>query len=77
MRAIGLEIEVAPRSLATVDLHGKTVNSLIPPIPTGNTFSAYCSNEWKAYVVERHLDRPHGIVARFGLALRIDESRPD
>lgn len=70
-----LAVEVASHSLATVDLYDRHGLTLMPAYtPTGKT-SAYCSNEWKRRVVDRHL-RAKGIdsgIRWIGFAL--DEKR--
>lgn len=60
MREHGLDIEVAPRSLAKVDLHGHNGDLLIPVFTQTGKLSAFCSGEWKRDVVERYL-RSQGI----------------
>lgn len=60
MREHGVEIEIASREHATVDLYSHKGTLLIPAYhPTGK-FSAYCSGEWKRDVVERYL-RQQGV----------------
>lgn len=51
----GLQVEVAPRSLAKVDLHSHKGTLLIPVYTPTGKLSAYCSGEWKRDVVERYL----------------------
>lgn len=55
MKTHGLSIEVAPHSLATVDLYSHKGTLLIPAFTQTGKFSSYCSGEWKASVVERYL----------------------
>jgi hypothetical protein len=55
MREVGLEIEVASRSLATVDLYARNGDLLLPVYTATGKLPGYCSNEWKARVVRRHL----------------------
>jgi len=55
MREIGLEIEIAPRSLAYVDIYGHNGDLLLPVYTATGKMSAFCSTEWKARVVERYL----------------------
>lgn len=56
----GLTVEIAPHSLATVDLYDNQGLTLMPVYtPTGKT-RTYCSNEWKRRVVDRYL-RSKGI----------------
>lgn len=55
MREHGLEIEVASRDHAKVDLYSHKGTLLIPVFTPTGKLSAYCSGEWKRDVVERHL----------------------
>lgn len=57
MRSIGLEIEVAPHSLATVDTHSHQGTLLLPVYTPTGKFRSLCSGEWKRDVVERHLKK--------------------
>lgn len=56
----GLDIEVAPHSLATVDLYSHKGTLLLPVFTETGKFSAYCSGEWKTAVCRRYL-RSQGI----------------
>jgi len=65
LQAIGLEIQIARASeYATVDLFDKHGKLLIPAYTTQNgeigKTRAFCSNEWKLFVVMRYLTA-HGI----------------
>lgn len=55
MRAIGLEIEIAPRNLAYVDIYAHNGDLLLPVYTKTGKLSAFCSNEWKQRVVKRYL----------------------
>lgn len=55
MREVGMEIEIAPRSLAYVDLYGHNGDLLLPVYTKTGKLSAFCSDEWKAQVVHRYL----------------------
>jgi hypothetical protein len=55
MQAIGMDIEIAPRSLAYVDIYGHNGDLLLPVWTATGKLSAFCSTEWKARVVERYL----------------------
>lgn len=55
MREIGLDIEIAPRSLAYVDLYGHNGDLLLPVYTAKGKLSAFCSSEWKAEVINRYL----------------------
>ncbi len=57
---LGLEVEVAPHSLATVDLYAKNGDLLLPAYTTTGKLPGWCSGEWKREVVARHL-RSYGI----------------
>lgn len=60
MRALGLEIEIAPRSLAKVDIYSHQGTLLLPVYTLTGKLSAYCSNEWKQRVVDRHIRQTGG-----------------
>lgn len=76
MESIGLSIEIAPHELATVkDVYGLNGQLLIPVFTLDGKLSGFCSNEWKARVVDRYL-RNQGI--REGerwLGLALDEPK--
>lgn len=55
MREIGLEIEVAPRSLAYVDIYSHNGVLLLPVFTKSGKLSAFCSSEWKQEVISRYL----------------------
>lgn len=55
MREHGIEIEIAPRNLAYVDIYGHNGDLLLPVYTLTGKMSAFCSTEWKARVVERYL----------------------
>lgn len=55
MAQIGLSIEIAPRSLAYVDMYGHNGDLLLPVFTSTGKLSAFCSDEWKAQVVKRYL----------------------
>lgn len=55
---VGLEIEIAPHDLATVDLYANDGKPLIPAFTQDGMLSAFCSNEWKKRVVSRWLRQP-------------------
>lgn len=58
---IGMVVEIAPRSLATVDLHGKNGDLLLPVYTATGKFRGWCSGEWKREVRNRYL-RSKGVV---------------
>lgn len=70
-----LAVEIAPHSLATVDLYDKHGLTLMPVYtPTGKT-RTYCSNEWKRRVVDRYL-RGKGVLGGTRLiGFAFDEKR--
>jgi hypothetical protein len=51
----GLTVERAPHRLATVDLYGLNGDLLIPAFTATGKLPTFCSQEWKARVVQRHL----------------------
>lgn len=74
MRSVGLEIEIAPRSFATVDLYAHNGDLLIPVYTATGKLSAFCSNEWKAYVARRHLRDSGENGANFWIGFALDET---
>lgn len=53
---LGLTVEIAPHTLATVDLHSAKGELLLPVFThDGGKLDTYCSNEWKRRVVLRYL----------------------
>lgn len=56
----GLAVEIASHDLATVDLYAHNGDLLLPAFTEGGKLNTWCSNEWKAYVVQRYL-RSQGI----------------
>lgn len=59
LSTIGIQVEIAPRSLAYVDLYGHNGDLLIPVYTKTGKLSAFCSSEWKKHVVRRYLRREH------------------
>jgi hypothetical protein len=55
MQRVGLTVEIAPRSLAYVDLYAHNGDLLLPVYTPTGKLPAFCSTEWKARVVERYL----------------------
>ena len=55
MAEIGIDIEIAARSLAYVDLYGHNGDLLLPVYTASGKMSAFCSDEWKGQVVRRYL----------------------
>lgn len=66
MQAIGLDIEIAPRSLAKVDIYGHNGDLLLPVYTATGKLPAFCSNEWKQRVVARYLGHPKDAVHWIG-----------
>lgn len=56
----GMAVEVAPHSLATVDVYAHNGDLLLPAYTESGKLPTYCSNEWKGRVVQRYL-RAEGI----------------
>lgn len=57
----GMRVEVAPHSLATVDLYAGNGDLLLPVYTQTGKLPTYCSTEWKQRVVQRWL-RQRGVV---------------
>jgi hypothetical protein len=68
----GLEIEIAPHTLATVDMYGHNGDLLIPAYTKTGKLPTFCSKEWKAYVVRRyiggHENNPDGVIMWLGMS---------
>lgn len=60
LSTIGMQVEIAPRELAYVDLYAHNGDMLIPVYTKTGKLSAFCSSEWKKRVVQRYL-RGQGI----------------
>jgi len=75
MQEHGLDIHIAPHTLATVDLRAHNGDLLLPVYTATGKFKAYCSGEWKRSVVDRYL-RSIGINGGTKwLGLAFDETR--
>ena len=77
LKSIGLELHIAPHSLATVDLYALNGDLTMPAYTKGGKLPTFCSNEWKRRVVERYarteLKLPKPYVNLIGFSL--DERR--
>lgn len=64
LKPLGLEVEIAPHNLATVDMYGTKGDLLIPAYTNQSgergKLPTFCSNEWKQRVVMRYL-RSRGV----------------
>lgn len=60
MREIGLEIEIAPRALAYVDIYSHQGTLLLPVYTVTGKMTAFCSTEWKARVIDRYIRQGGG-----------------
>lgn len=58
---IGLSVEIAPHTLATVDLYAKNGDLLLPAFTETGKLPTFCSVEWKARVVQRYLRDRHDV----------------
>lgn len=72
LKSLGREIEIASHTLATVDLYGKNGDLLIPAYTQTGKLPTFCSKEWKAYVVRRHIGgskaNPEGVTMWMGMS---------
>jgi 3'-phosphoadenosine 5'-phosphosulfate sulfotransferase (PAPS reductase)/FAD synthetase len=75
LQTIGMQVEVASRELATVDLYSHKGTVLIPAFTATGKFSAYCSGEWKRDVVQRHLRGKGATGGLTWLGFSYDEKR--
>jgi len=60
LNEVAVTVEIAPHSLAAVDLYAKNGDLLIPAFTETGKLDTYCSNEWKQRVVHRYL-RSRGV----------------
>lgn len=75
LTALGLDVEVAAHDLSTVDLYALNGDLLLPVFTENGKMPTFCSNEWKARVVERYL-RAQGIKrATKWIGFSLDEKR--
>lgn len=72
---IGLKIEIAPHTLARVDIYDQSGLTLMPAYTAEGRKSAFCSGEWKRDVVERWL-RSKGVkTCKQWIGYSLDEMR--
>jgi hypothetical protein len=78
MRSVGLDLEIAPHSLAKRDLYSGNGDILLPVFFPGGKLPTFCSSEWKKLVIRRYLrlqgfgpDRP----VRMWFGMSTDEFR--
>jgi hypothetical protein len=75
LRRAGVEVEVAPHSLATVDLYSHGGDMLLPAYTADGRLPAFCSNEWKVFVVRRWLRQRRVESCRLWLGISTDEMK--
>lgn len=61
LQQVGLSVQIAPHSLATVDLYSGNGDLLLPVFTDSGAVSAFCSVEWKRRVIRRWL-RSQGVL---------------
>ncbi len=54
LASVGLELHIAPHSLATVDIYSGNGQVLLPSYTQTGKLPTFCSTEWKARVVARY-----------------------
>lgn len=60
LRREGMQVEIAPHTLATVDLYAHNGDLLLPVYTATGKLPTFCSTEWKQRVVQRYL-RSRGV----------------
>lgn len=55
LRSVGVEIEVVPHSLSTVDLYSANGDLLVPAFTDSGKLDTFCSTEWKKRPIQRYL----------------------
>lgn len=72
---LGLDVEIAPHSLATVDMYAHNGDLLVPAFTATGKLRGFCSGEWKRDVLPRHL-RASGVRrATMWLGISLEERR--
>jgi len=61
LASVGIELHVAPHTMATVDVYANNGDLLVPVFTDTGKLPTYCSNEWKARVVARYARRVLGV----------------
>jgi hypothetical protein len=54
LASVGLDLHIAPHTLATVDLYSGNGDLLVPAFTDTGKLPTYCSTEWKQRVVRRY-----------------------
>lgn len=73
---VGLELHIAPHTLATVDLYGKNGDLLMPVFTKTGKLTTFCSGEWKTRVVERYARTVLGVPSYAAwIGFSLDERR--
>ena len=75
LASVGLSVEVAPHSLATVDLYAHNGDLLLPVYTESGKLPGYCSSEWKRDVVARHLRASGATSGEMWIGFALDEGR--
>lgn len=70
---VGIEVKIAPHSLAKVDLYATNGDVLIPMFTETGKLDTYCSNEWKQRVVRRYLRKRGVEECKMWLGISTDE----
>lgn len=80
LKKVGLQVEIAPHSLANRDLYSPSGDLLIPAFTRHATdyvpdflsedgkigrLRTFCSSEWKAAVFNRYMRRVHGLMPKY------------
>lgn len=60
LATVGLDLHIAPHTLATCDLYSGNGDLLVPVYTPTGKFSTFCSSEWKREVVRRYARRVLG-----------------
>jgi len=75
LRSIGMDVEIAGHDLATVDLYATDGKTLLPVFTATGKMLTYCSNEWKARVVQRYLRQRDVTSATSWIGFSLDERK--
>ncbi len=73
LATVGRQVEVAPHSLATVDLYTSNGKLLIPAFTEKGKLLQFCSHEWKRRVVQRYARQQGVKTCDLWIGISVDE----
>lgn len=73
LQAEEMSVEIAPHSLATVDLYAHNGDLLLPVYSLTGKLPTFCSNEWKQRVIMRYLRQQEVTNCKAWIGFTVDE----